>query len=225
VHQREARAVVTVFRPREHHITRNGETTRLCDGQPAGENGLSTLDLQALREARAEATLCPLCQQASGHPAFTLQPQLYNQGSRTLAHLYTVPVRYDFDRIRNCPHCRENPSDRTRQAWPQVRKGVGVLHREARRIPKDVTELRDSTGGSAATLYQFVNGSIAYFTLAAPPWREAGEVTGKAQEKALQVLEVQGIPGGHPHRRHDAGTTRTHGGNCGGSASRSGSSF
>ena len=107
----------------------------------------------------------------------------------------------------------------------QARKGVGVLHREARRIAKDVTELRDSTGGSAATLYQFVNGSIAYFALAAPPLREAGEVTGKPRRRPCRSWRAGESRGGHPHQRHDAGTTRTHGGNCGGSASRSGRSF
>ena len=100
----------------KRHITRDGETTRLCDGQPAGGNDISTLDLPALREARAEVTLCPRCQQRSGIPPFALQPQLYHQGRRTLAHLYTVPLLYDFDRICNCPHCRENPGDRSCQA-------------------------------------------------------------------------------------------------------------
>ena len=38
-------------------------------------------------------------------------------------------------------HCRENPGARTCRAWNEARKSVRVLHREARRIAKDVTDL------------------------------------------------------------------------------------
>ena len=43
-------------------------------------------------------------------------------------------------RIRNCPHCRLDPGDRSCRAREEARKGVAVLHREARRIARDVAE-------------------------------------------------------------------------------------
>ena len=55
-----------------------------------------------------------------------------------------------------------------------------VLHREARRIAKDVTDLDGVTGGCIATVYQFADGSVAYFALDAPAWREADEIAGRA---------------------------------------------
>ena len=54
-----------------------------------------------------------------------------------------------------------------------------VLHREARRIAKDVTDLDGVTGGCIATVYQFADGSVAYFALDAPAWREADEIAGR----------------------------------------------
>ena len=53
-----------------------------------------------------------------------------------------------------------------------------VLHREARRIAKDVTDLDGVTGGCIATVYQFADGSVAYFALGAPAWRESDEIAG-----------------------------------------------
>ena len=44
-------------------------------------------------------------------------------------------------RIRNCPHCRLHPGDRSCRAREEARKGVAVLHREARRIARDVAEI------------------------------------------------------------------------------------
>ena len=44
-------------------------------------------------------------------------------------------------RIRNCPHCRLDPGDRSCRAREEARKGVAVLHREARRIARDVAEI------------------------------------------------------------------------------------
>ena len=41
-------------------------------------------------------------------------------------------------RIRNCPHCRLHPGDRSCRAREEARKGVAVLHREARDIARDV---------------------------------------------------------------------------------------
>ena len=87
-----------------------------CDEQPAGDDDIPTTDIDALRDARAEATLCPVCQQNSHIHDYSLRPDRYQDGRRTLAHLYTVPVQYAFDGIRNCPHCRENPGARTCRA-------------------------------------------------------------------------------------------------------------
>ena len=153
---------------------------RLCDGQPADDDDIPTTDIDALRDARAEATLCPVCQQNSHIHDYSLRRDRYQDGRRTLAHLYTVPVQYAFDGIRNCPHCRENPDARTCRAWNEARKSVRVLHREARRIAKDVTDLDGVTGGCIATVYQFADGSVAYFALDAPAWREADEIAGRA---------------------------------------------
>ena len=148
----------------------------------------------ALRDARAEATLCPVCQQNSHIHDYSLRPNRYQDGRRTLAHLYTVPVQYAFDGIRNCPHCRENPGARTCRAWKEARKSVRVLHREARRIARDVTDLDGVTGGCIATVYQFADGSVAYFALDAPAWREADETAGWPLARALRILETRGLP-------------------------------
>ena len=43
--------------PIRHDITRREDPARLCDGQPAGEEGTPIGNIEALREARAEATL------------------------------------------------------------------------------------------------------------------------------------------------------------------------
>ena len=51
------------------------------------------------------ATLCPSCQQNLGQQSVTLRAPRYRNNDQTLAHLYTVPVQYDFGDIRNCPHC------------------------------------------------------------------------------------------------------------------------
>ena len=116
--------------PVRHHMTRRHDPVRLCDGQPAADDDIPTTDIDALRDARAEATLCPVCQQNSHIHDYSLRPNRYQDGRRTVAHLYTVPVQYAFDGIRNCPHCRENPGARTCRAWKEARKSVRVLHRE-----------------------------------------------------------------------------------------------
>ena len=193
------------LRPVRRHITGRREPVRLCDGQPAGGDDVPSGDREALLEARYEATLCPTCQQRSGIPPFALRPQLYSsKPRRTIAEFYTIPVLCDFDDIRNCPHCRLYPGDRSCRAWEEARKGVAVLHREARRIARDVAEIPEATAGCAAILYEFCDGSVGYFALEAPRWREAGEVTGRALEEALQVLEERGTPG-----RKAVGAART----------------
>ena len=182
--------------PIAHHITRSQEPGHLCDGQPAGDADIPTSYIGALREARAQPTLCTTCQLKSGYPPFYLQQSLYRSGNRTAAHLYTVPVLNDLDSIRNCPHCRQFPGDRTCRAWQGARKGVRTLRQEARRFAREVIELRAATAGCAATLYQFLDGSVGYFAPAAPMWREAGDLISQDLDKALEVLQQRGEPGG-----------------------------
>ena len=191
-----------------HHITRSQETTRLCDGQPAGKADIPTSDVGALRKARAQATLCPACQLRSGYPPFHLRQSRYQVGNRTLAHLYTVPVLNDLDNIRNCPHCRQSPGDRTCRAWQEAREGVTALQQEARRFASEVTELKRATGGCAATIYQFLDGSVGYFAPDAHMWQEAGEVTGPDLAKALEILQRQGVPGGKTSQTSRASSGR-----------------
>ena len=77
--------------PVRHHMTRRHDPVRLCDGQPADDDDIPATDIDALRDARAEATLCPVCQQNSHIHDYSLRPDRYHDGRRTLAHLYTVP--------------------------------------------------------------------------------------------------------------------------------------
>ena len=136
----------------------------------------------------------------SGYPPFHLRQSRYRPGNRTLAHLYTVPVLNDLDNIRNCPHCRQSPGDRNCRAWQEARKGVRALRQEARRLAREVTELRGATAGCPATIHQFLDGSVGYFAPAAPMWREAGEITGQDLDRALEVLQQRGAPGGKTAR-------------------------
>ena len=107
-----------------------------------------------------------------------------------------MPVLNDLDNIRNCPHCRQFPSDRTCRAWREARQGVRTLRQEARRLAREVTELNAATRGCAATFYQFLDGSVGYFAPDAPMWREAGDLTGPALDGSLEVLQRRGVPGG-----------------------------
>ena len=102
----------------------------------------------------------------------------------------------DLDNIRNCPHCREHPGDRTCRAWQEARKGVTTLRQEARCFAREITELRHATGGCAATIYQFLDGSVGYLAPDAPMWREAGDLTDQEVDTALEILQRRGIPGG-----------------------------
>ena len=184
------------FNPVQHHIVRSHESTRLCDGQPAGDADISGADLDALREARSQATLCPDCQQDLAQPAVLLRTPRYRNGNQTLAHLYTVPIQYDFDDIRNCGHCRENHLERNCRAWENAREGVKILHQEARRIARNAWEMADATGGKPGNLYEFVDDTVAYFTLDAPPWAEADALAGIDLERARRILDERGTPGG-----------------------------
>ena len=178
--------------PIRHHITRREEPVRICDGQPTGEEDILASDMEALREARAEATLCPACQAKSGYPPFSLRPPRTVHGNQSLAYLYTTPVQDGFDGVRNCPHCRQNPGERTCRAWRDLARSVRVLKQEASLTTGEVTELADATGGQPATLYRFLDGSVGYLAPEAPYWQEAGEVTGKGLRRAMAILEHRG---------------------------------
>ena len=108
-------------------------------------------------------------------------------------HLYAVPVLAAFDDIRNCSHCRRNTSEDNCKAWREARGAVAVLTKEARRFAKGVDELREATGGCAATIYQFACGSVAYFAPDAPDFQEAGELKGDDLAKAVRILNGSGV--------------------------------
>ena len=170
----------------EHHISeRDGR--RLCDGEPASESDVSSLDRNDMRHARGAATLCPDCQDQM-NPR-DIEPELYGMGRHTTAHLYAVPVLAGFDEIRNCSHCRRNTDDDCK-AWREARKAVAVLRQEAIRLVKGVDELRDATGGRTATIYEYHAGSVAYFAPDAPDFQEAGGLRGEALARALRILEA-----------------------------------
>ena len=38
--------------------------------------------------------------------------------------------------------------------------------------------MADATGGKPANIYEFVDDTVAYFALDAPPWQEAEELEG-----------------------------------------------
>ena len=70
--------------PSPAHMTRRHDPVRLCDGQPADDDDIPATDIDALRDARAEATLCPVCQQNSHIHDYSLRPDRYQDGSWTL---------------------------------------------------------------------------------------------------------------------------------------------
>ncbi len=169
----------------EHHIEDRAQN-RLCDGRSASDADISSEDWSALREARRDATLCPDCQDQV-NPR-DVRSELYGYGKMSTAHLYAVPVLAAFDAIRNCSHCRRDTDDNCK-AWREARRAVATLTQEAKRYAKGVDELRDATGGCAATIYQFGCGSVAYFAPDANDFQEAGELTGDALAKALIILD------------------------------------
>ena len=135
----------------------------------------------------------------SAQTARTVNPRdvrsdLYGYERMSTAHLYAVPVLAAFDAIRNCSHCRRNTDDNCK-AWREARKAVAVLTQEARRLTKGVDELRDATGGWTANIYQFSDGSAAYFAPDAPDFQEAGELKGDSLDKTLRVLDARGVLG------------------------------
>ena len=112
-------------------------------------------------------------------------------GRHSTAHLYAVPVLAGFDAIRNCSHCRRN-SDEDCAVWLEARKSVAVLRQQCRRYAKGVDELLDATGGRTATIYQFADGSVAYFAPDAPDFAEAGELKDEGLAAAHRVLDERG---------------------------------
>ena len=176
--------------PIAHHITRDTDPRRLCDQQPAARDDIPTGDTYGLREARSQATLCPACQEQSGYPPFHLRQSRYQPGNRTLAHLYTVPLLHELDDIRNCPHCRRHPGDRTCRPWRQALTTIADLSQEARCLARGVTGLTRA-GGLAATVYQFADGSVGYFAPDAPMGQEAGDLTDLDLKRAAQALDRQ----------------------------------
>ena len=122
-----------------------------------------------------------------------VRSDLYGYDKMSTAHFYSVPVLAAFDAIRNCSHCRRETDDDCK-AWREARKAVAVLTQEARRLAKGVDELRHATGGQTANIYQFADGSAAYF---APDFAEAGELKGADLAAAQRILDERGMSGGN----------------------------
>ena len=176
----------------EHHISeRNG--TRLCDGEPASECDISSEDWMRLRKAHAAVTLCPECQDKVH--SRDVQPELYGMGRMSTAHLYAVPVLAGFDAVRNCSHCRRH-TDENCAAWHKARKAVAVLRDQSKRLARGIDELHHASGGRTANIYEFADGSVAYFAPDAPDFAEAGELKGDALAAAQRILDERGVPGG-----------------------------
>ena len=180
------------FKPVEHHI-HNHAQARLCNGAPVSDADISSEDWLELREARRAATLCQDCRNEVSPRDVHLE--LYGYGRMSTAHLYAVPVLSGFDAVRNCSHCRRETDDDC-VAWRKLRNAVAVLRQECRRYAKGVDELPDATGGRPATIYEFADGSVAYFAPEAPDFREAGELKGKDLAAAQRILDERGISGG-----------------------------
>ena len=170
----------------QHIAERDG--ARLCDGEPASECDVSFEDWMEIREARFAATLCPDCQDMV-HP-LDVQLELYGMGRHSTAHLYAVPVLAAFDAIRNCSHCRRRTDDDC-AAWRKARKAVAVLQEQSTRMARGVTELHHVTGGCTATIYEFADGSVAYFAPDVPDFIEAGELKGDELAAGRRVLTAR----------------------------------
>ncbi len=68
---------------------------------------------------------------------------------------------------------------------------MAVLRQECRRYLKGVAELLTATGGRTATVYEFADGSVAYFVPDSDDFCEAGELKGDDIAAALRVLTVR----------------------------------
>ena len=74
---------------------------------------------------------------------------------------------------------------------------MAVLRQECRWYAKGVDELLDATGGRPATIYEFADGSVAYFAPDATDFRETGELKGDGLAAAQRILDDRGISGGN----------------------------
>ena len=67
-------------------------------------------------------------------------------------------------------------------------KSVAVLRQQCRRYVKGVDELLAATGGRTAVIYEFADGSVAYFAPDAADFAEAGELKDSDLAAAQRVL-------------------------------------
>ena len=74
----------------------------------------------------------------------------------------------------------------------QAPQGCGRSRAGCGRYAKGVDELPEAMGGRTAIIYEFADGSVAYFAPDAPDFREAGEVTDASLSAAQRVLAVRG---------------------------------
>ena len=111
-------------------------------------------------------------------------------GRMSPAHLYAILVLAGFDAIRNCSHCRRRTDDDC-AACRKARRAVTVLREQAIRLVQRVDKLRHATGGCAATIYEFADGSVAYFAPEAPDFAEAGELKHDEPAAARRVLTAR----------------------------------
>lgn len=58
-------------------------------------------------------------------------------------------------------------------------------------MARGVTELGDMTGGCIATVYEFADGSVAYFAPDVPDFIEAGELKDDELAAARRVLAAR----------------------------------
>ena len=65
---------------------------------------------------------------------------------------------------------------------------VAVLQKQSTRLARGLDELHHVTGGCAATVYEFANGSVAYFAPDAPDFVEAWELMDDELAAARRVL-------------------------------------
>ena len=68
---------------------------------------------------------------------------------------------------------------------------MAVLRQECRRYLKGVDGLLAATRGRTANIYEFADGSVAYFAPDADDFCEAGDLKGDDIATALRVLTVR----------------------------------
>ena len=143
----------------------------------------------------ARPNSAPNARRTPASPAGASGPPGTSRDPRPPAVLYTIAVQDAFDAVRNCSHCRRDPGRR------ETRTTVRTLYEESVRLGQDVRDLPEITGGAAATIYRFFDGSVWYFAKDAEPWQEAGAIApGAHRQAALHILESRGCPGGKAAR-------------------------